>query len=93
MGVFNVPKGLQDIPVLKAFRGPIVHTSQWKQIDFEGKSILVVGNGCSANQVVPWVLSKGGAKSLTQVVRSEQWVAPKGNFKHSLWFKRCDEKA
>lgn len=88
MGVFNVPKGLQDLPLLKDFQGQVIHTSQWRDLDFKDKSILVIGNGCSANQVIPWILSNASPKKLTQIVRSEQWVAPKGNFKHSRLFRR-----
>lgn len=29
-----------------------------------------------------------GPKSLVQVVRSEQWVAPKGDFEHGMAFRR-----
>ncbi|KFY45041.1 hypothetical protein V494_01170 [Pseudogymnoascus sp. VKM F-4513 (FW-928)] len=44
-----------------------------------GKDVVVIGNGASANQFVPWILEKVEIESLTQVVRSEQWIAPKNN--------------
>jgi cation diffusion facilitator CzcD-associated flavoprotein CzcO len=49
------------------------------EIDFKGKDVVIVGNGASANQFVPWLLSNTGLRSLAQVVRSPQWVAPKDN--------------
>lgn len=87
VGVLNVPKGLDDIPILRGFKGEIFHTSTWRDISFQNKNVMVLGNGCSANQVIPWILVQGKAKSLVQLVRSEQWVAPKGNEKNSSQFK------
>jgi cation diffusion facilitator CzcD-associated flavoprotein CzcO len=87
MGVLNVPKGLDDLPLLRDFKGQIFHTSEWRDVDFDGKDVMVIGNGCSANQVIPWVMNEQKPKSLVQIVRSEQWVAPKGNYRHSLTFR------
>ena len=87
-GVFNIPKGLQDLPVLEEFNGLVFHTSQWREADFAGKRVLVIGNGCSANQVIPWILDHERPEHVTQIFRSEQWIAPKGNYKHSIWFRR-----
>ncbi|KAL9126730.1 MAG: hypothetical protein Q9217_004257 [Psora testacea] len=86
-GVLNVPKGRDDVPTLKSFKGDVMHTSNWRDTDWHGKKVLVLGNGCSANQVVPWLLEKGRVKKLVQIVRSEQWVAPKVNSRHSEVFK------
>ena len=64
-----------------------MHTSNWRDTDWQNKNVLVLGNGCSANQVVPWLLDEGRVKKLVQIVRSEQWVAPKVNSRHSDIFK------
>ena len=87
VGVLNVPKGRDDVPILSGFEGDVIHTSNWRDTDWQGKNVLVLGNGCSANQVVPWLLDEGRVKKLVQVVRSEQWVAPKANSRHSDVFK------
>jgi cation diffusion facilitator CzcD-associated flavoprotein CzcO len=89
LGVLNVPKGLDDLPALRSFRGTIFHTAQWRDVDFRDKKVMVIGNGCSANQVIPWIMNDQKPKSLVHVVRSEQWVAPKGDFEHGTLFRLC----
>ena len=64
-----------------------MHSSNWRHTDWQGKKVLVLGNGCYANQIVPWLLDKGHVKKLVQIVYSEQWVAPKVNSRHSDVFK------
>lgn len=87
-GVLNVPRGLDDLPVLQNFKGSVLHTSQWRDIDWDGKHVLVVGNGCSANQVIPWILAHENPAHVTQVFRSPQWTAPKPKHTRSLWIRR-----
>ncbi|KAI1123819.1 FAD/NAD(P)-binding domain-containing protein [Nemania abortiva] len=89
MGVLNIPNGLSDLPVLTHFGGPVFHTSQWRETDFRDKRVMVIGNGCSANQVVPWILNNQRPRTLVQIVRSEQWVAPKNNYRISTFTKWC----
>ncbi|KAL9101024.1 MAG: hypothetical protein Q9163_003666 [Psora crenata] len=86
-GVFTVPKGREDVPILQGFQGDVMHTSNWRDTEWQGKKVLVLGNGCSANQVVPWLLQEGHVDKLVQIVRSEQWVAPKVSYRHSDVFK------
>jgi cation diffusion facilitator CzcD-associated flavoprotein CzcO len=88
VGVLNIPNGLDDLPVLKDFGGQVFHTAKWQNIDWDGKRIMVIGNGCSANQVIPWILTKRHPKSLVHIVRSAQWVAPKSNYRVSGLRKR-----
>lgn len=87
MGVLNVPKGLEDLPMLAHFGGQVFHTSDWPEVDFDGKRVMVIGNGCSANQVIPWILNAQRPRSLVQIVRSEQWIAPKPNYRISVLTK------
>ncbi|KAI1418311.1 FAD/NAD(P)-binding domain-containing protein [Hypoxylon sp. FL1857] len=89
MGVLNIPNGLDNLPVLTGFGGQYFHTSQWRDIDFDDKRIMVIGNGCSANQVIPWILNERHPKSLVQIARSAQWVAPKPNYPISRFTKWC----
>lgn len=50
---------------------------------------MVIGNGCSANQVIPWILGEQHPRSLVQIARSEQWVVPKPNYVVSTFTKWC----
>ncbi|KAM3508558.1 hypothetical protein MY11210_006666 [Beauveria gryllotalpidicola] len=89
MGVLNVPNGLDDLPALAQFGGQCFHTSKWRDIDFEGKRVMVIGNGCSANQVIPWIMNMQNPKSVVQLARSAQWVAPKDNHPVSALQRAC----
>ena len=80
VGFLDIHKGPESISGNQEFRGRVFHSSNWDhEIDFKGKDVVIVGNGASANQFVPWLLSNTGLRSLAQVVRSPQWVAPKDN--------------
>ena len=84
VGVFGVAKDL-DVPGLSenmdeltvgvhSFNGEIFHSSQWRHdISLQGKNVVVVGNGCSATQLVPKIAVE--AESVTQFIRS-QHVSP-----------------
>ncbi|GAA5884870.1 hypothetical protein JCM3774_002118 [Rhodotorula dairenensis] len=74
LGGLTVP---QDPPFDPSpFKGDIFHTAQWpKEYDLSGKDVVVVGNGCSAAQVVPSICHT--AKSVTQVARSRQAYIPR----------------
>jgi cation diffusion facilitator CzcD-associated flavoprotein CzcO len=87
MGVFNVPHGLDDLPILKSFGGQVFHTAEWRNTDFDGVKVMVIGNGCSANEVVPWILNERKPQSLVQIARSEQWIAPFDNRRISNFTK------
>ncbi|KAG5366553.1 Baeyer-Villiger monooxygenase [Yarrowia sp. B02] len=62
-------KGMED------FQGPIMHTAEWKPFDYGDKDVVVIGNGCSAAQVISEVAKT--AKSVTQFARSPQWIVPR----------------
>ncbi|KAM0330103.1 hypothetical protein ACHAQA_004275 [Verticillium albo-atrum] len=66
----------------------IFHTAEWNHnFDYAGKRIAVIGNGCSAAQVVPTIASK--VKQVTQYARSPQWYHPRPNKLFSSWEKFC----
>jgi cation diffusion facilitator CzcD-associated flavoprotein CzcO len=75
VGVLNVPK---EEPALEGFRCEVFHTSQWRDVDFKDKNVMVLGNGCSANQVIPWILNEAGAKSLVHIFRSARGLRRRG---------------
>jgi cation diffusion facilitator CzcD-associated flavoprotein CzcO len=48
VGVFHKPK-FPDIPGQDRFRGETMHARMWNHdVDFSGKKVAVIGNGCSA---------------------------------------------
>lgn len=58
------------------FQGSMFHSQRWDHsIDLDGKDVVVVGNGCTATQIVPALVQRG-VKSLTQFASSKQWIAP-----------------
>ncbi|KAK2812641.1 hypothetical protein FQN50_001287 [Emmonsiellopsis sp. PD_5] len=71
-----------DIPGAETFNGDIFHSARWNHsVDLEGKNVVVLGNGCTATQIVPAIVGK--VKSLTQVVRTQHWVFPAINFEYT----------
>lgn len=68
-----------NAPGLENFKGKYIHSAVWDHsIDFKGKNVVVVGNGCSANQVVPALLNdpQYNVGSITQVARSKHYIMP-----------------
>ncbi|KAG7664427.1 uncharacterized protein J8A68_002030 [[Candida] subhashii] len=67
-----------DIDGLDTFKGTYMHSALWDHsVSFKDKRIIVLGNGCSASQVIPPLLSEHyGAKSITQIFRSRQYYMP-----------------
>jgi cation diffusion facilitator CzcD-associated flavoprotein CzcO len=69
------------------FQGAIFHTARWDHsYDYCGKRMAIIGNGCSAAQVVPTVIKT--AAYVTQYARSPQWYheRPNRNFtKMETW--------
>lgn len=65
---------------MENFAGEVFHSAKWNhEYAFENKNVLVIGNGSSANQFVPWLVEHGKIGSLVQVIRSAHWIAPKMN--------------
>ncbi|BGP19072.1 hypothetical protein JCM10213_006661 [Rhodosporidiobolus nylandii] len=56
-----------------AFDGKVMHSAQWDQsVDLKDKDVVILGNGCSAAQIVPAVLPE--VKSLTQIARNKHSI-------------------
>lgn len=70
------PQQLQ-LPGLDRFQGNYMHSALWDHsVEFSGKNVVVVGNGCSAVQVIPALVDELHVKSVTQVFRSKHWIRP-----------------
>lgn len=64
-------------PGIGNFKGEYLHSALWDHnVSFKGKKVVVVGNGCSANQLVPALLKDYEPKSIVQVVRSKHYIMP-----------------
>ena len=52
------------------------HSARWDHsVDYTNKHVVILGNGSTATQIVPEVAKK--AKSVTQFVRAQHWIASK----------------
>ena len=64
VGGISEPRSIK-FPGLERFKGKQFHTAQWDHTyDYQGKRMAVIGNGCSAAQVVPSVV-----KSVTSIIQ------------------------
>lgn len=75
-----------DLPNIESFNGPVFHASQWRHdVDLTDKNVVVVGNGCSASQIVPAI--KDQVKHVTQFARSKHWIVPDVKVPHTKVFQ------
>ncbi|CRL22751.1 Flavin-containing monooxygenase-like [Penicillium camemberti] len=66
------------IPGVETFEGDIVHTAAWKaDLSLHQKDVIVVGNGCSAAQLIPAISKEAG--SITQFIRTPQFYLQNEN--------------
>ncbi|GAA5966609.1 hypothetical protein JCM21900_001468 [Sporobolomyces salmonicolor] len=57
----------------KEFSGEVWHSARWREdVSLKGKDVVIVGNGCSAAQIVPEIVNQAG--TVTQIARSRQSV-------------------
>ncbi|KAK7230081.1 hypothetical protein V2G26_002251 [Clonostachys chloroleuca] len=85
VGGISVPREVH-FEGMENFRGPIYHTAQWRHdVSYAGKRVAVIGNGCSAVQVVPALSEK--AEYVKQYARSPQWYHERPN-RHFTGFEK-----
>lgn len=71
VGAISFPRDVK-FKGMERFQGSMFHTARWDHsVDYTGKRVAVIGNGCSAAQVVPAVAEK--AAFVQQYARSAQW--------------------
>lgn len=76
VGFLTAPKRW-ECEGFEKFAGPVMHSSRWNdKIEFSSKHVVVIGNGCTAAQLVPDLLRKAFPKKITQVARERQWMFP-----------------
>ncbi|KAK2757318.1 hypothetical protein FQN54_004832 [Arachnomyces sp. PD_36] len=75
-----------DIPGYERFKGRIFHSARWdRSADLKGKNVVVIGNGCTATQIVPSIIKE--VNHLTQIIRSKHWIFPAPNFEYPAALK------
>jgi cation diffusion facilitator CzcD-associated flavoprotein CzcO len=80
-GLFRKPT-IPATPGLANFAGPVMHSAMWDHsFDPTGRSIAVVGNGCSAAQIVPAIVDQ--ADHIYLVMRSPVHVIAKAERTYS----------
>ncbi|KAF4994132.1 hypothetical protein FDECE_13232 [Fusarium decemcellulare] len=87
VGGFSIPRPAR-FPGIDRYKGKVFHTAEWDHtFDWKNKAVAVIGNGCSAAQVVPSIAP--GVKRLVQYARSPQWYHPRPNKSFSALDKFC----
>ncbi|KAL2193553.1 hypothetical protein P885DRAFT_45032 [Corynascus similis CBS 632.67] len=90
VGFCDVPNGAEGIRDIQNFGGRMFHSANWDHsFDFRDKNVVVVGNGCSANQFVPYLVKNASIRAMVHVMRSPHWIAPKDNGPVPAWQKWC----
>lgn len=77
VGAISFPRDVKFAGMEK-FKGHMFHTARWDHsVNYKGKRVAVIGNGCSAAQVVPAVAKD--AAEVKQYARSGQWFHARPN--------------
>lgn len=62
---------------LENFKGVYMHSALFNHdVSFKGKKVVVIGNGCSGNQLVPALVKDYEPESVVQIVRSKHYIMP-----------------
>ncbi|KAG8753499.1 hypothetical protein FRC11_007368 [Ceratobasidium sp. 423] len=86
VGVFHKPMW-PDIPGRESFKGISMHARMWDHsVDFSGKKVAVIGNGCSATQIVP-KLSEDPTTDIVEFCRTPSWFVPRPQATVPEWTK------
>jgi cation diffusion facilitator CzcD-associated flavoprotein CzcO len=81
VGAISFPRDVK-FQGMDKFKGPMFHTARWDHsVNYKGKNVAVIGNGCSAAQVVPAIAKH--AASVKQFARSGQWFHARPNNTYS----------
>lgn len=74
IGVLNSWKW-PDIPNRESFKGQVTHSADYdRSIDLKDKTVIVIGSGASAIQIVPAIQPE--VKKVISFYRTPQWIGP-----------------
>lgn len=77
VGAISFPRDVK-FKGMERFHGHMFHTARWDHsVSYKNKRVAVIGNGCSASQVVPAVAKE--AAFVKQYARSGQWFHARPN--------------
>lgn len=77
VGAISYPRDVK-FAGMEDFKGPMYHTARWDHsVSWKNKRVGVIGNGCSAAQVVPSMAKD--AALVKQYARSAQWYHARPN--------------
>ena len=67
-GYYDQDRGYTpDFPGMNTFSGQVIHPQHWPDdLDYEGKSVVVIGSGATAATVVPAMAGKAGHVTMLQ---------------------------
>ncbi|KAK4047415.1 hypothetical protein OIV83_005462 [Microbotryomycetes sp. JL201] len=70
------------------FDGPVFHSAEWDQsVSLKDKRVVIVGNGCSAAQIVPEIQNE--VAKVTQIARSRQAILRRPDLPDGPWINFC----
>jgi len=73
-----------DIPGMRDFRGPSMHSAQWDHsVNFEGRRVAVIGSAASAIQLIPELAKTTAHLDVYQ--RTPNYIAPRNDRDFSAW--------
>jgi len=76
-----------DLKGIENFKGPSWHSLTWRNdVGLRGKRVGVIGNGCSACQLIPQI-SEDPSVEVINFCRTPSWFAPREQFKYPRWVK------
>ncbi|CEH12873.1 hypothetical protein CBOM_00832 [Ceraceosorus bombacis] len=71
IGLLSIPREC-DVPGWRTFGGELFHSAQWRNdVQLKGKKVVILGNGCSATQIVPTIAPE---RNLAGFAALERWV-------------------
>ena len=77
VGAISYPRDVK-FPGMENFKGDMFHTARWDHsVSYRNKRIAVIGNGCSAAQVIPAIAPD--VAFVKQYARSGQWYHERPN--------------
>jgi cyclohexanone monooxygenase len=75
LGLLSTPK-YPEIPGISDYRGQLIHTAAWPDVDLTAKTVGIIGNGSTGVQVMTAIAPK--VKKLVSFQRHPQYSVPSG---------------
>ncbi|KAJ7221358.1 hypothetical protein GGX14DRAFT_514350 [Mycena pura] len=86
IGILDIPH-LPNISGASSFKGEMFHSAQWNAaVDLRNKRVAVIGNGCSATQLVP-AITQDPTVQVTQFCRTPSFFLPEAQAPYNAAWK------